>query len=266
MSTLRIVNASGASLNSVNAKLLEEYVGARQDILKLFTLPNIKNSSSEETLPNGTVNVVAAGASLDPSLLPSKLFSVLTLYKIGSKDGNPLSDDAFLGDIKATDESLVTKGTPIGTSKSTAVQQAIAAFCGEGPSLSKIYIDHCDTKLHGQDSESWTPGLGETGWISISKYAPRRFLGDYYLCVYSSNDALSDELLAIADDMSLQTDIHSIDGDNAPLTMLDFVDRDELKFAKILARRNNDRIAQFVVVKLGVNVSRQKPDLDGMVI
>jgi hypothetical protein len=244
----RLVDKSVGALDKTSTECLKKYLGEHPDILKLFALPNVKNVSSSDVLPSGVVVVVAADAALNPSLLPSKFLSVLTVYQLSTEEGSR---------IRRNDISNVNKDGKL--------QIAIDEYCGEGPSLSNTFVVHCDPKMAGKDSKSWTPGLGATGWVAISKHTPRRFESTHYLCVFSSNDKLSQELSDIAEKMSDQTDTHSIDGSNSPLSMLDFAQRKELQYAKILARRNNDYIAKFVADTVGFKLHRLKPDLDGLV-
>ena len=212
--------------------------------MKIFALPNVKNVADSGTLPRGTLTVVSSDASLNPALIPSRLLAALTIYEVSAASGEPLEDTSF---------------------SPTQISDALKTILGNGPSLKDIYVDHCDPQLSGRDKTDWKPSLGQRGFVSISKYEPRRFESTYYICVFNSNDKLSAELVEIADDMSLQTDIHSIDGKNTPTKLASFMARKECQYAKVMVRRNNDRVAMQLAGKLGLKVNRMREDIDGLI-
>jgi hypothetical protein len=165
------------------------------------------------------------------------------VYECKAADGRALDDSDFSSDINILMRDIL----------------------GEGPSLKNIFVDHCDPSIAGRDKTNWKPSLGKKGWVSISKYEPRRFESSYYICVYNSNDTLSSELLEIADAMSLQTDVRSIENKDVPTSLESFANRKEYNFAKVLARRNNDKIAMALAEGLGLKLNRAREDIDGMI-
>jgi len=241
---VRINDVSKGVLSDSTVKALETHLNEHPEIMRVFALPNIKNVADSSTLPRGTLTVVSSDASLNPSLIPSRLLAALTIYKISSESGEPLEDSSFSPEH---------------------ISAALQEILGEGPSLGDIYVEHCDPQLAGRDKAEWKPSLGKRGFVSISKYEPRRFESTYYICVFNSNDKLSSELVNIADDMSLQTDIHSIEGKNTPTKLASFMARKEYQFAKVLARRNNDRVAMQLAQKLELKVNRMREDVDGLI-
>ena len=231
-------------MNATTVKALETHLNERPEIMRVFALPNIKNVADSGTLPRGTLTVVSSDASLNPSLIPSRLLATLTVYEVSANSGEQLEDGSFLPE---------------------QISEALESILGDGPSLGDIYVEHCDPQLSGRDKANWSPSLGKRGFVSISKYEPRRFESTYYICVFNSNDKLSAELVGIADDMSLETDIHSIEGKNTPTKLASFMSRKEYHFAKVLARRNNDRVAMQLAEKLDLKVNRMREDVDGLI-
>ena len=237
-----VIDNSNGTLRPEVRALLEQMAASHADIVKIIAMPNVSSSSDQSVLPSGVVTVVKADAPLHPALIPSRLHSVLTVYELSSKDGSDLTEQSFPADLSGI----------------------VGELLGDGPSLKHVHVGHCDPALAGRDKSSWTPSLGERGWLSISKYQPRHIDSTFYLCIFNSNDTLSRELVQLADNLSLQTDAHSIEGRNAPVKFETFIALKQYGFAKHLARRNNDRIALALAERLGLRVNRSRDDVDGL--
>ena len=239
-----LLDNSGGAATQKTLETLQKYLDENPKIREIVVLPNVGNVKNASSLPTGTITLVEENTAMNPALLPKSIMSVLTLYEISKKNDEVLDDRHF---------------TP------EKIQSVLKEILGEGPSLDNAFVGHCDPNIKGRDSKSWKPALGKSGWVAISKYEPRRFENTYYIAVFSSNDTISDQMVDIADSMSLQTDIHAIDGAIDPPSISKFMAREEYGLARVIARRNNDKIAIRLAEALSLNVNRTADDVDGLV-
>lgn len=239
-----LLDNSGGAATEKTLEILQSVLDENPKIREIVVLPNVGNVKNSSRLPTGTITLVEEDAAMTPALLPKSIMSVLTLYEISSKNEEVLDDRHFTAE---------------------RIQSALANILGEGPSLDNAFVGHCDPNIRGRDSKPWKPALGKSGWVSVSKYEPRRFESTYYIAVFSSNDRISEQMADIADSMSLQTDIHSIKGQIEPPSISRFMSREEYGLARVIARRNNDKIAIQLAEALGLSLNRTADDVDGLV-
>jgi hypothetical protein len=204
--------------------------------MHIAALPNARNS--QHGIPNGSLTIMKLASRLDPKLIPARLFSTLTVYKIGD------------------DENIDER-----TLSADQLNAALQSCTGDGVQMKRdIILQHTDSTFIGSDAKFWKPSIGQSGWVSISKHEERRFDPTYYLVIFNGNDAISQELNDVAHELDTQSNIHAIDPEKINSTFADFIARPEYRLAKSVARRNNDRLAYAISKKLGFNLAKQRED------
>jgi len=229
----RVENHSGRELAAEVVDKLQQVLDRNEHVMKIIALPNVTDIAKLDALPRGTLIVMAADSPLDPSLLPEKLLSTLTVY-----------------DLRDVSE--------LQTGQIETAMHKLADRLGEGPSLGNVTMNHIDERLAGRDSKVWQPSLGKSGFVSLQQSGPR-FDRTFSLCVFSTNEKLTSDLhahaLGMCEAAKTVEEVPSIG---------EFMRSTAYRVAKSMQRRNNDRLAMMVAQEAGVAISRTAEDRESI--
>jgi len=234
----RIIDRSGGKLSDLHLQALTRMLENNDSILQIIALPNITEITDAAENPRGIIVAVPRESNLDPSLLPQRLLSVMSVYTIKNSAQLKESDLEKLKDV---------------------MPQIMEEHMGTGPSLDCFILSHIDPQQNGRDKKSWKPSLGSAGFISLARAGTSRFDTTLALAIYSTNERMSKQLFEAADDMCEKAGT----SDHFP-TFGDFMKSTEYTAARNAQKRNNDRLAMAVATSMSMELEKTAEDKESL--
>lgn len=216
----------------------------------------------DESKKNDAATVIRlkADSMLESTVLPKKLYSVLSVYPLTGKDceGGKVFIKQMIGKKQSLFDDLLDKKIFVETSCAhTRIAEQMNSV-----GLHKIHIDNpIDSSINGMDKSDWNAHFSVGDWCAIARGPAtdeQGFVHPYYLVVKASVPLIASQLTEMVEKLIEPPDFHT-DRINF-LTYGELAERPEFKEARRLAVRHCNTLAHKLVSTVfeGTDISIKK--------